>query len=63
MEKGRSKMNVDIILEKGERAIIDLGVKIVTINYNGKQPVRLPMINVGESFIIRNESTEEIVVK
>ena len=63
MEKGRSKMNVDIILEKGERAIIDLGVKIVTINYNGEQPVRLPMINVGESFIIRNESTEEIVVK
>ena len=56
-------MNVDIILEKGERAIIDLGVKIVTINYNGEQPVRLPMINVGESFIIRNESTEEIVVK
>ena len=55
-------MNVDIILEKGERVVIDLGVKIVTINYNGEQTVRLPIINVGESFITRNESTEEVIV-
>jgi len=60
---GGKEMNIDIILEKGERVVIDLGVKIVTINYNGEQTVRLPIINVGESFIIRNESTEEIVVK
>ena len=41
---GGKEMNIDIILEKGERVVIDLGVKIVTM---GKQTIRLPIINVG----------------